>query len=164
VAAIEERGVNATSIRADLADPDGIESMFRTVEQRGGRIVALSPYGSTFGFAPGAKVGSMQAAPNEWARHIAVELAPLGINVDVLMLGVIEPDSSGVPSHLGLEYPPPDTIRRIPKGRPGLEREVVGCAMFLLSPASEYVTGTTIVVDDGLTAALPGIHSDTALG
>jgi enoyl-[acyl-carrier protein] reductase III len=129
---------------------------------RGGRIVALSRCGSAYGFPTGANVGPVQAAPNDWARHIAVEFAPLGINVNVLLVGVIESDSTGATLPARLDAPLDTIAARIPKGRPGLEAEVVGCAIFLLSPASEYMTGTTVVVDGGLTAALPGIHSDTA--
>ena len=57
-------------------------------------------------------------------------------------------------------------IPKIPKQRLGTVQEVADCALFLLSPASEYVTGTTLVVDGGLTRSRRPSHpicrTDTA--
>ena len=95
---------------------------------RGGRIVVISSYGSRYAIAAGANAGSAHAATDAWARHIAVELAPLGINVNVLMVGVIESDSAIFNAGLGnaLEM----SGLRIPKQRPGLVEEVAECALF----------------------------------
>jgi enoyl-[acyl-carrier protein] reductase III len=108
-----------------------------------------------FGSAPGANLGPVHAAADEWARRIAVEVGPFGINVNVLMLGIIESDSGRGILNTRLATTRQTITAEIPKGRPGTVAEVVGCALFLLSPASAYVTGTTVVVDGGLTAGLP---------
>jgi enoyl-[acyl-carrier protein] reductase III len=42
----------------------------------------------------------------------------------------------------------------------GTVQEVADCVLFLLSPASEYVTGTTLVVDGGLTVTGPPYDAD----
>ena len=42
--------------------------------------------------------------------------------------------------------------RKIPLARPGEPREVARVAVFLASEDCSYITGTTIVVDGGLTA------------
>jgi enoyl-[acyl-carrier protein] reductase III len=56
---------------------------------------------------------------------------------------------------------PLDTVvPKIPKQRLGSVQEAADCVLFLLSPASEYVTGTTLVVDGGLTAVSPPFQSD----
>ena|ERR1700733_11252401 len=120
---------------------------------RCGRIVVLSSFGSRYALPMGAAVGSMHAAADQWARQIAVELAPSGINVNVLMLGLIEADPTSRMFVAGLTAPPETVGRRIPKQRLGFVQEVADCALFLLSPASEYITGATLVVDGGLTAA-----------
>ena len=41
----------------------------------------------------------------------------------------------------------------VPMGRPGTPEDVAGAALFLASPLSEFVTGTTIHVDGGRLAA-----------
>ena len=46
-----------------------------------------------------------------------------------------------------------EVIRRVPQGRFGEVWEIVGPAVFLASRASSFVTGTTLVVDGGWTAA-----------
>ncbi|MDP9479995.1 MAG: SDR family oxidoreductase, partial [Actinomycetota bacterium] len=46
-----------------------------------------------------------------------------------------------------------DVVRRVPQGRFGEVWEVVGPALFLASRASSFVTGTTLLVDGGWTAA-----------
>ena len=42
-------------------------------------------------------------------------------------------------------------LAKIPRGRLGAPNDVAGAAVFLASNAASYVTGTTIVVDGGLT-------------
>jgi NAD(P)-dependent dehydrogenase (short-subunit alcohol dehydrogenase family) len=44
-------------------------------------------------------------------------------------------------------------LPRVPAGRAGDVEELAASLLFLASPAAGYVTGTTLVVDGGLTAA-----------
>ena len=43
-------------------------------------------------------------------------------------------------------------LPRVPAGRPGDPAELAAAVVFLASPAAGYITGTTLVVDGGLTA------------
>jgi NAD(P)-dependent dehydrogenase (short-subunit alcohol dehydrogenase family) len=43
-------------------------------------------------------------------------------------------------------------VRNIPMGRVGVPEDLVGALHFLASPASDFVTGQTIVVGGGFTA------------
>ena len=56
---------------------------------RGGRIVVLSSYGSLRTFPTYANLGAAKAALETWARYMAVELAPMGINVNALNPGIV---------------------------------------------------------------------------
>jgi NAD(P)-dependent dehydrogenase (short-subunit alcohol dehydrogenase family) len=126
----------------------------------GGRIVVLSSYGSLRSFPTYANLGTAKAAIETWARYMAAELAPLGINVNALTPGIIKSDSSAYFYETGRVAPLETVVPKIPKQRLGSVQEVADCILFLLSPASEYVTGTTLVVDGGLTAIAPPFPSD----
>ncbi len=95
------------------------------------------------------------AAPYVAAKHglggltkvLALELAEHGICVNAVAPGEIATAMSGA------EDVDPRKIRRplIPAGRPGDEQEVAGLIAWLCSPESGYVTGSSYVVDGGLT-------------
>jgi len=130
----------------------------------GGRIVVLSSYGSIRSFPTYANLGSAKAALETWARYMAVELAPRGVNVNAVNGGIIETDSSSYFYATGRVPSLETVLPKIPKRRMGTAAEVADCALFLLSPGAEYVTGTTLVVDGGLTSIAPPFHADMAGG
>jgi NAD(P)-dependent dehydrogenase (short-subunit alcohol dehydrogenase family) len=132
--------------------------------QDGGRVVVLSSYGSIRSFPTYANLGSAKAALETWARYMAVELAPRGVNVNAVNGGIIETDSSSYFYATGRVPSLETVLPKIPKRRMGSAAEVADCALFLLSPEAEYVTGTTLVVDGGLTAIAPPFHADMATG
>jgi enoyl-[acyl-carrier protein] reductase III len=134
----------------------------RAVElmREGGRIVALSSYGSIRAYPTYANLGAAKAAIEAWTRYMAVELAPLGINVNAVNGGIIASDSSAYFYGTGRVPPVETVLPKIPKQRMGTVQEVADCVLFLLSPSSEYVTGSSLVVDGGLTAIAPPFPSD----
>ena len=84
---------------------------------------------------------------------MAVEFAPLGINVNAVNGGIIETDSSRLLLRRRRDAGPATTqvLPKIPKGRMGTVKEVADTVEFLLEPRSEYITGQSLVVDGGLT-------------
>jgi enoyl-[acyl-carrier protein] reductase III len=127
---------------------------------RGGRIVALSSYGSIRAYPTYANLGSAKAAIEAWVRYMAVEFAPLGINVNAVNGGIIETESSAffydVPGMPPLEK----VLPKVPKARMGTVTEIAETVKFLLSPGSEYITGQSIVVDGGLSIVAPPFFDD----
>ncbi|MGZ4188025.1 MAG: SDR family oxidoreductase [Solirubrobacteraceae bacterium] len=154
-----ERTFN-TNVRAFVV---GTQRAARLMGQ-GGRIVVMSSYGSLRVFPTYANLGSNKAALEMWARYMAVELAPRGINVNAVNPGIIKSDSSSFFYETGLVASLDTVVPKIPKQRLGSVQEAADCVLFLLSPASEYVTGTTLVVDGGLTAVSPPFESDLPRG
>ncbi len=128
----------------------------------GGRIVVLSSYGSIRSFPTYANLGSAKAAIETWARYMGVELAPLGVNVNAVNGGIIETDSSSYFYATGRVPSLETVLPKIPKRRLGTAGEVADSVLFLLSPEAEYITGTTLLVDGGLTAVAPPFHADMA--
>lgn len=81
-------------------------------------------------------------------RDLAVELAPLGININNVAPGAIEtPINTKLlndPQKLGA------LLQNIPLGRLGKPADVASMVAFLASAEADYVTGTTFFVDGGL--------------
>ncbi len=81
-------------------------------------------------------------------RTIAIELAPHGITVNNIAPGAIE-----TPINENLEENPDQLeklLSEIPLGRMGRPEEVAEMALYLASDASAYVTGSTFLIDGGL--------------
>jgi enoyl-[acyl-carrier protein] reductase III len=126
----------------------------------GGRIIALTSYGAGHAYPTYANLGSAKAAIESWVRYMAQEFGPRGVNVNAVSGGLIESDSLdyfyGVPGMAPMQT----VLSKIPKGRPGTQQEVADTIAFLLSPAAEYITGQTIVVDGGLSIVSPPFPGD----
>jgi NAD(P)-dependent dehydrogenase (short-subunit alcohol dehydrogenase family) len=121
------------------------------VEQKSGKIINMASIGSTTGLPRflaycAAKGGLLQVT-----RVLALEWAEHNIQVNAIAPGYIGTDMTA-----GLEHNPrltEDILRRTPMGRLGKPDEVVGAALFLASPSSSYITGHTLYVDGGWSAA-----------
>ncbi|GGS56543.1 SDR family oxidoreductase [Streptomyces cinerochromogenes] len=126
----------------------------------GGRIVALSSYGSVRAYPTYAMLGGMKAAIESWVRYMAVEFAPYGINVNAVNGGLIDSDS--LEFFYNVEGMPPmqGVLDRIPARRPGTVQEMADTIAFLLGDGAGYITGQTLVVDGGLSIVAPPFFAD----
>ena len=85
-------------------------------------------------------------------RELAVEFARSGVRVNALCPGPVE---TQLLRRLFEQDPDAYERRRVhlPMGRLAEAREIAQGALFLASDDSSYVTGSTFLVDGGLTAA-----------
>jgi 2-deoxy-D-gluconate 3-dehydrogenase len=116
-------------------------------EGRAGKIVNVA---SILSFQGGIRVASYTASKSGLAgltRALACEWAGKGINVNAIAPGYVETNNTAA-----LRADPDrsaDILKRIPAGRWGRPFDLGGAAVFLASPASDYVHGAVIPVDGG---------------
>ena len=120
---------------------------FAPMMQAGASIIALSSEGAVHAMPQYGLVGSSKAALESLCRHLAVELAPSGIRVNVLAPGAVKTDAWSAL---------PDADRRLaaaasrtPRGTLTTVDEVAWAAQFLASDAASGLAGHTLVVDGG---------------
>lgn len=121
---------------------------------RGGSIINLTTI-EAHRAAPGFAVyAAAKAAVEQFARTLAVELAPDGIRVNN-----VAPDYTPTPNITKLStgdsaMATPEGVRvAIPMGRAGRVTDVSNCVVFLASGLSAYITGTTLHPDGGTYAS-----------
>jgi enoyl-[acyl-carrier protein] reductase III len=114
---------------------------------KGSSVVAVSSWGALRTFPSYSLVGSSKGALEALARHLAVELAPRGIRVNILTAGAVQTDAwKSMPDG---ENRIAETIRRTPAGRLVTPEEVAYGAQFLFSDAASGMIGQTLVIDGG---------------
>jgi NAD(P)-dependent dehydrogenase (short-subunit alcohol dehydrogenase family) len=112
-----------------------------------GRLVATSSVASIEGAAYNEHYGASKGAVNSFVRAIAVELARHGITANTVLPGWIETDMTA--KALGDEKFVKAVSPRIPVRRFGTPADFGGIAVYLMSRASSYQTGQTLVIDGG---------------
>jgi NAD(P)-dependent dehydrogenase (short-subunit alcohol dehydrogenase family) len=121
-------------------------------QQRAGKIINIA---SIYGLVAPSKGMQVSYAVAKHAligltRVNAVELAPLGIQVNAIAPGYysteINAELRGTPFEQAV-------IRRTPVGRWGDPDDLVGTSVYLASSASDHVTGACIAVDGGYSAS-----------
>ena len=117
--------------------------------QGGGKIINIGSMFSIFGGGgSGAPYSSSKGGLVQLSKSLAVAWAKDNIQSNTILPGWIMTElTSDIPVKQPERY---DMIsRRIPTGRWGEPEELKGAAVFLASPASDYVTGAVITVDGG---------------
>lgn len=95
--------------------------------------------------------GATKAALTGFTKSLALELSVQGIRVNTIHPGVVETPllevSNGTMGEEGL-----DNLRmKYPLGRFGKPEDIAWCAVYLLSDASNWMTGSNILIDGGFT-------------
>ncbi|MCH8309751.1 MAG: glucose 1-dehydrogenase [Chloroflexi bacterium] len=120
-------------------------------EAGGGKIINIGSMTSVFGSDWVAPYSASKGAVVQLTKSLAIAWASDNIQVNAILPGWIHTDlTAPIKTDFSERY---ETIRsRIPHGRWGEPEEMGGCAVFLASTASDYVTGVSIPVDGGYVA------------
>ncbi|HTY54051.1 MAG TPA: SDR family NAD(P)-dependent oxidoreductase [Candidatus Binataceae bacterium] len=121
----------------------------------GGAIINLASIAGLRGVRNRAHYGASKAAIVNLTQVAALELSPHRIRINAIAPGFVE---TPMTAHY-LTATDPDTkliveksIANIPLGRWGQPSDIAAAALYLASDDASYVTGTTLVVDAGVTA------------
>ena len=117
------------------------------MERGGGKIVNVA---SLLSFQGGITVPAYTASKHGVAgltKALANEWASKGVSVNAIAPGYFRTDNTQALQ--ADETRNRQILERIPAGRWGSPEDLAGAAVFLASPASDYVTGTVITVDGG---------------
>lgn len=118
--------------------------------KKGGSVVFISSVGGVFSINPGNSVyGASKSAFNSMMRFSAKELAAKKIRVNSVNPGMVETPliHGGVFS----EEDRANDIAKYPLGTYGRPEDVAYGIIYLLSDASGWVTGSSLIIDGGLT-------------
>jgi len=120
------------------------------IKQRSGKIINL---GSQAGFIalPAESVYCMtKAAISHLTKCLAIEWGPYNINVNAVAPTFI--NTPGTEKWLQIEEFRNEVLSNIILGRIGNPSDVAAAVLYLASPASQLITGTTLLIDGGWTA------------
>lgn len=141
-------GAMSTNVLALIHLVQSAQSLLTRSDGRA-RVVALSSHGSHLALPSYGLIGASKAALESLIRHLALELGNSGINFNCVLAGLVETDSTrSLPgSEAMFEF---SRQRSLVGSRHLTADDVANAVLFLVSPLSDLVQGTTLVVDGGL--------------
>ena len=123
------------------------------MKRRGrGKVIAVGSLASELGRATITPYAAAKGGLKMFIRALAVELAPHNIQCNAIGPGwfdtALNAAVAGDPAWMAR------VEQRCPTGRYARPEEIGGTAVFLASPASDFVTGQIVFVDGGVTASM----------
>ncbi|MCA8913853.1 MAG: SDR family oxidoreductase [Planctomycetes bacterium] len=119
-----------------------------------GRIIAVSSLGSIRAFQNYSAVGASKAALESLVRHLCVEYASQGINVNAVSASVVDTDA--LKHFPNREAMIEESLQWMPAKKLVTPENVADAVMLMCSDYTSMVHGHTFIVDGGLSIMLPG--------
>ena len=116
------------------------------MRKAGGKIVNISSIHAVDGTANAAAYHSSKSGVDGLTRALAVELAPLDIQVNSIGPGPIMTPMWGGPGNKDVT----EIAKLIPARRFGQPEEIAYAVVFLSSSMADYITGQTLFIDGGM--------------
>ncbi|KAF8067704.1 hypothetical protein FPV67DRAFT_1151658 [Lyophyllum atratum] len=122
----------------------------------GGRIIGACSICGLQGFAGLSAYCSSKAAIRSLTQVAAAELAPHNITVNAYAPGLVETPLTTRPTDAALGGPCASLkqLMKAPDARVAQPNDVAGLVAYLVTPASQFITGQTISIDGGLNSRL----------
>jgi 2-deoxy-D-gluconate 3-dehydrogenase len=120
---------------------------------KGGKIINIGSMTSIFGNAQASLYSASKGGIVQLTRSLAVAWAPDGIQVNAILPGWIDTDLTRN-SRKAWPNLNERVLARTPTGRWGEPEDLAGAAIFLASPASDFITGVALPVDGGFSVMI----------
>jgi 2-dehydro-3-deoxy-D-gluconate 5-dehydrogenase len=117
----------------------------------GGKIVNIGSMLSIFGAPFAAPYGASKGGVVQLTKGLATAWAKDNIQVNAVLPGWIDTPLT-IQARVDVEGLHDRVLARTPAGRWGAAEDLAGIAVFLASPASNFITGVAIPVDGGYSA------------
>ena len=119
----------------------------KKLNKRASIVFTSSMSGVYCGLAGGSLYGATKSAILGYTKALAIELAPRGIRVNTIHPGMIEtPLTQGTSLSKQLLE---EDAKNYPLGRYGKPEEIAYSIVYLLSDATEWMTGSQLLIDGG---------------
>jgi 3-oxoacyl-[acyl-carrier protein] reductase len=116
------------------------------LKARHGRIISISSVVGSMGNAGQSNYAATKSGLVGFSKALAREVGPRGITVNVIAPGFIETEMTAALTQAQRD----ELSDQVPLNRLGQVTEVAGAALFLASPAGNYITGETIHINGGM--------------
>jgi 3-oxoacyl-[acyl-carrier protein] reductase len=116
------------------------------MSQKRGKIINITSVVGLTGNPGQANYCASKAGVIGFTKSVAKEVASRGITVNAIAPGFIETDMTGKLNDTQKEA----LLGLIPLKRVGKPEDIANAVSFLASPAADYITGQTLVVDGGM--------------
>jgi 3-oxoacyl-[acyl-carrier protein] reductase len=127
------------------------EKLAASDHEGGGNVIGLASMSSYFGIPIVPGYGAAKAGIVQMCKSLAVAWAADGIRVNAVAPGLVRSKMTA-PLEAMPQFAQP-TLDRTPMKRWGEPEDIAGPVLFLASPAARFVTGQTLPVDGGYSAA-----------
>ena len=114
----------------------------------GGKVINIGSMLSIFGASFAPAYAASKGGVVQFTKATAIAWAPDNIQVNAILPGWIDTELTQT-ARKELSGLHERVLARTPAGRWGTSRDMEGIAVFLASPASNFITGTAIPVDGG---------------
>ena len=116
---------------------------------KGGSIVVIASMGGTHVFSGSNSIyGASKAALDSFMKFAAKEFSPRKIRVNTICPGMV--DTPLIHRGTVTDEQLAENAKTYPLKRYGTPEDIANSAIFLLSDASSWITGTSMIVDGGL--------------